>query len=257
MKMRLPFTGSGLLCLLSIALFAQAVTAYAEESIGVAVIIRNDVNGFLATRNIKINTGENVFRDEAVKTGQESTAKLVFADDTNLALGPVSTVTLDKFVFAGPADYKKAAVELVQGSFRFMTGNSNKHAYEINTTVATLGVRGTVLDVRTEPARTLVVLQEGGVLACTRSTPLRCVFLSRPGDTAIITARDVTRARGGGSAGWSFASLCASEGALCEKTRVAARQDDKGSSRGETFFNPDAHGPSSNGAGEGPAAPNP
>jgi hypothetical protein len=48
---------------------------------------------------------------------------------TNLAVGPVSTVTLDRFVFAGDSTYQQVTVNLVRGAFRFSTGSSDKRAY--------------------------------------------------------------------------------------------------------------------------------
>ena len=45
--------------------------------------------------------GDSVYRNEVVRTGADSTAKLVFLDSTNLGVGPISRVTLDKFVYVG------------------------------------------------------------------------------------------------------------------------------------------------------------
>jgi hypothetical protein len=211
----------GFLLPLAIAGMAGAPAALSQEKIGIAVTIRNDVNGILSTRTMPINIGEDVFGKEIVKTGQESSAKLVFADSTNLAVGPNSSVTLDKFVYAGAADYKKATLQLVKGAFRFTTGNSDKRAYEINTGVATIGVRGTVVDILSQAGRTIAVLQEGVVLACSKS--YQCTTLSHPGETAIITATSATK-QNGGQGKWNFESNCSADPALCEVTQMASGQ---------------------------------
>ena len=57
-------------------------------------------------------------------------AKFVFSDQTNLALGPTSTVKLDRFVYKGETSYAKAAVNFAAGAFRFTTGASEKGAYQ-------------------------------------------------------------------------------------------------------------------------------
>ena len=215
-------TSPGLAWLLAVALLTAVTPAQAQESIGIAVTIRNDVNGTVASRTFPINAGETVFRQEVVSTGPDSSAKLVFADSTNLSVGPDSTVTLDKFVYAGANDYKKATVQLVKGVFRFTTGNSDRRAYEIKTDVATIGVRGTVVDIKPDPGRTIVVLQQGRVIAC--STSYHCTVLSKPGETAVITATSATNEGVGGGGGWSFASLCASDLSLCEVTTLASSQ---------------------------------
>jgi hypothetical protein len=157
--------------LAGIIAFNAITLAQAEEVIGVAAVVRNEVDQALPTRVIRINAGENISRDEVVKTGPESGAKLVFSDNTNLSMGPGSTVTLNKFVYSGASRYEKATFELVKGAFRFTTGASDKRAYEIQTPTATIGVRGTVLDIRVDAkvSDTLVVLQEGAASVCTVS----------------------------------------------------------------------------------------
>ena len=89
-------------------------------------------------------------------------------------MGPGSRVTLNKFVYSGASRYEKATFQLVKGEFRFTTGASDKRAYEIQTPTATIGVRGTVLDIRVDAKvpGTLVVLQEGAASVC--MVPIGC-----------------------------------------------------------------------------------
>lgn len=196
--------------------------AFAEARIGVAVIVTNDVAQLLGQKAAPIAGGEAVVRDEIVRTGEASNARLVFTDDTNLAVGPASTVKLDRFVFADAASYDQAGLELAKGAFRFTTGHSEKKAYDIRTPVATIGVRGTVLDVLSQGGKTTVVLQEGAASVCTRrkghavSGARGCVDLLNPGDTAVVTAGGAARS----PPGWNFAGNCA--GGLCNVTTFAA-----------------------------------
>ncbi|WP_363345996.1 FecR domain-containing protein [Methylocystis echinoides] len=124
----------------------MACGAWAYDSIGVASYVRNDVNGVLPTRTALINVGEGIVRDEIIKTTPDSAAKVVFTDNTNLSIGPSSVVKLDKFVFSGESSYQKATINIAKGALRFTTGSSDKHAYEIKSPVATIGVRGTVFE---------------------------------------------------------------------------------------------------------------
>ncbi len=205
--------------------------ATAQETIGVAATIRNEVNGKVASRTFQINAGENVFRQEVVATGRDSSAKLVFKDSTNLAVGPETSVTLDRFVYAGTSDYKKVTLQLLKGAFRFITGSSDKRAYEIRTDVARIGVRGTIGDLLVEAGRTIAVVQQGVLIACSINN--QCTELSRPGEAAVVTATSVTNEGVGGAGGWSFASLCA--GDLCEATRFASLQPPPGGTRVTSF----------------------
>jgi hypothetical protein len=184
----------GLPVVFAAAACAVAAEARADESIGVASLVRNNVNGVLPSRIIQINVGENVIRNEIVKTGQDSLAKLVFTDSTNLSVGPNSTVKLDKFVAAGPASYDKATINLAKGAFRFVTGHSDKRAYEIKTGVATIGVRGTIVEGRSEPGALTVDVREGVAHVCTIPRPgedkdrcRKCRDLEA-GDSAVFTS---------------------------------------------------------------------
>ena len=193
--------------------------AFAEARIGVAAIVTNDVAQLLGQKAAPIAGGEDVIRNEVVRTGGDSATKLVFVDDTNLAVGPASTVKLDKFVFADSITYSQAGMELAKGAFRFTTGHSEKRAYDIKTPVATIGVRGTVLDVLSQGSKTTVVLHEGRAIVCPRhrgnaTARKGCIELNNPGDTAVVTGSGAAAA----PPGWTF--VCA--GDLCGVTPYAA-----------------------------------
>src|SRR5436309_13462568 len=113
-------------------------------------------------------------------------ARLVFRDDTNLSLGPGSTLKLDRTVFDDPKP-GDIAIKLTQGAFRFVTGNSEKEAYVIKTPIATMGVRGTTLDILVKKRRNKIVLRAGKVTVCVPG-PGKCVDLNHEGDSANITA---------------------------------------------------------------------
>jgi hypothetical protein len=112
-------------------------------------------------------------------------------DATNLAMGSKSTLKLDRFVFAGGGEssYSKAVLNLTKGTFRFITGNSPKTAYDIDTPVASIGVRGTIVDIKVDKGVTTVALQEGKAIVGLRNRS-QCTKLS-PGQTVSVTATKV------------------------------------------------------------------
>ena len=212
-----------------------ASQAQADERIGNTALARNEVQRLTTTSPAKIQVGDDVFADENVRTGGDSAAKFVFSDQTNLAVGPTSTVKLDKFVFKGDTSYAKAAVGLAAGAFRFTTGASDKRAYEIRTSTATIGVRGTVFDVLVTPRDTVVTLVEGAVAVCPRANfdgdPRRlskaqlkryhCEELNRPGQSTKVSLR--TASAPAGTEPFSFAdSFCGAESGLCSASSTAA-----------------------------------
>jgi ferric-dicitrate binding protein FerR (iron transport regulator) len=208
-----------------ICLLADFVSApaSAQTRVGEAAVIKNQVHRVAGSAASQINVGD-------------SAARLVMADSTNLSLGPNATITLDRTVFNDEHSYREIAIRLATGAFRFVTGHSAKTAYKITTSLATIGVRGTILDIRsqsvlgngqgTQPTQGLpskqviVVLQEGAARVCTLGG--QCVELTERGQTAIITSTGgkVTIQKTN-SPPWTFASNCGAAAGLCTVTNFA------------------------------------
>jgi hypothetical protein len=197
------------------AAFAAPSASAETPRIGEAVIIQKEVLRVAGPATSQISVGDGVLRNETVRTGTESAARLVMIDSTNLSLGPNASLTLDRTVFNDEHSYRDIAIRLATGAFRFVTGHSEKSAYKITTQLATIGVRGTILDILNQRGQTMVVLQEGASQVCTLS--LQCVQLTQPGDTAIITATGNGRAaiKKSNTPSWTFAATCASAAGLC------------------------------------------
>src|SRR5256886_3409686 len=171
----------------TLAICALAVTAPAHaQRVGEAAVVKNEVVRVTGSGGTQINVGDALLRDETVRTGADSAARLVMADSTNLSLGPSATLKLDRTVFDDEHHYRDITIRMTTGAFRFVTGHSDKNAYKITTGLATIGIRGTILDILSLRGRTVVNLQDGGATVCT--TNFQCVQLTQPGDTAIITS---------------------------------------------------------------------
>jgi hypothetical protein len=212
----------GVLCISALGLAAglAASPARAQARVGEAAVIKNEVVRVTASAASQIKVGDDVLRDEIVRTGLDSAARLVMADSTNLSLGPSATITLDRTVFDDEHSYRDIAIRLTTGAFRFVTGHSEKTAYRITTPLATIGVRGTILDILSQRGKTTVVLQEGGSRVC--ATGGQCIELTQPGDTAVITsAGGKVTIHKTKNPSWSFAAACAAAAGLCNVTDYA------------------------------------
>src|ERR1700686_3841376 len=159
----------GVLCIsvLCLATGLAADPAHAQARVGEAAVIKNEVVRVAGSVTSQINVGDGVLRDETVRTGLDSAARLVMADSTNLSLGPNATIKLDRTVFNDEHSYRDIAIRLTTGAFRLATEHAAKTAYRITTALATIGVRGTTLDLRVRRGTTAVVLQEGASRVCT------------------------------------------------------------------------------------------
>jgi hypothetical protein len=197
-----------------------ASPAHAQTRVGEAAVIQNQVVRVAGSATTQINVGDGLLRDETVRTGQDSAARLVMADNTNLSLGANSTIKLDRTVFNDEHSYRDIAIRLTTGAFRFVTGNSEKTAYKITTAVATIGVRGTILDILSQRGKTTVVLQEGASRVC--AVGGQCTELTQPGDTAIITSTGgKTTIQKTNTPPWTFAASCGAAAGLCSVTQYA------------------------------------
>jgi len=194
--------------------------AQSPARVGEAAVVQNQVLGVAGSASSQINVGDGLLRDETVRTGADSAARLVMIDSTNLSLGANASIRLDRTVFNDEHSYKEIAIRLTTGAFRFVTGHSEKTAYKITTPLATIGVRGTTLDVLSQNAKSTIVLQDGAAMVCTLS--FQCIQLTQPGDTAIVTVTGgkttITRTS---NPPWTFAQNCAAAAGLCTVTTFA------------------------------------
>ena len=133
--------------ILATILALQPAIGAAEQNIGSATAVKNQVEGVVRGQTQSLSSGSEVYSNEVVRTAEASVAELVFADNTKLSVGPVSTIRLDKFVYDPSKGSGAVVVNASRGAYRFITGVQDPRNYEIKTPYATLGVRGTILEI--------------------------------------------------------------------------------------------------------------
>lgn len=136
----------------------EPVSALADPKVGVASVVQNQVEGRGARR---LAVGSEVFRNERIKTGAASNAQLMFLDKTVLSMGPNAELLLDKYVYDANQGKGQVVVSAVRGGLRFVTGSQNPTNYTVRTPVATLGIRGTVVDLQISKFETFIGVLEG------------------------------------------------------------------------------------------------
>ncbi|MEM6665071.1 MAG: FecR domain-containing protein [Pseudomonadota bacterium] len=166
----------GWVLMASVVILAHSGSDAQSEVIGETITTERIVVGTPpdASRHRK-KSRDPIVRDEVIETGAASTGQFQFRDETNLAIGPNTRLTLNTAVFSGDRHN-----ELVRGTLRFVTDRvSRGRDLNISTPFATIGVRGTAYDVHVDPAtgETTVLLVRGGpVDVCVRGGT-RCVVL--------------------------------------------------------------------------------
>ena len=143
-----------------------AAPADAAEVIGAAETISNRVTGELPGARRTLVPDADVHRNEMIRTEAAAAARLRFADRSDLRIGPQAQIRLDAFVFSGKTS---SAMNLTRGALRFVSGNGPTGSYQIRTPVATIGLRGTSVDVVLRQGQVFVTLLDGAARVCTAS----------------------------------------------------------------------------------------
>jgi FecR protein len=156
------------------------------EPIGATLKIVNQVTAEFNRDTRSLAEGDGVNRDELIAVAADALGELVFKDETKLALGPGSQMKLDKFVYDPDKSTGSIAVNLVKGTFRFITGKAEKKSYVIRTPAASITVRGTIFDVAIlDDGTTWLLLHEGAVAVSNQRG--KCRLLSSPGRLIRVT----------------------------------------------------------------------
>jgi hypothetical protein len=190
---------------------ASGVTgAQATVRVGGAADIVRNVSGSLPGQTYKKAKGDDVYENEFISTKAESTAQIVFVDQTHINLGPTTTMKIDRVVFNPNQSVRALTVSAGAGAMRWISGDSASSAYEIKTPTAAIKVEGTTFDLIVESKRTTVLLQDGKVEVCSIGAPQQCKTLSERGDIIVATSGALEGPRRGGPGPSDFAALCLS-----------------------------------------------
>ncbi|MEO7546863.1 MAG: FecR domain-containing protein [Ramlibacter sp.] len=98
-----------------------------------------------------LTVGANVFPGDVIETGRTTQTVLAFRDDTRVTLGEATRFRVDSFSYdAANAGQGRFLVSVLRGSMRALTGligKSNNRNVSFATATATIGIRGTGVDI--------------------------------------------------------------------------------------------------------------
>lgn len=149
------------------AQFARPAPAAARQDEVVARIVALNGDASVLGRDGATRTlanGAAVFNGESVRTGPDSNAVLAFRDQTKVTLIEKTAFNLEDVRMTGPATQGSFVARLVSGGLRAVTGligRANRGNVKIVTATATIGVRGTGLDLRLLPDGTYLYTWDG------------------------------------------------------------------------------------------------
>jgi hypothetical protein len=142
---------------------AIAATAASGKALGVNPAAQAELDN--ETRTLQV--GADIFLGDKVVTGPKGQVQIKFADATELVVGPRSSLVIQDYLIRNDGSAGKLAVNMLAGSFRFVTGTAAKDRYLITTPSGTIGVRGTAFDVYVDAAgKSFVVMYHGTTRIC-------------------------------------------------------------------------------------------
>lgn len=95
-------------------------------------------------QRVALSVGDPVYEDDLVETANDSNLGLTFLDETVFSLSPNARMILDEFVYEANGGNNSMVMNLVEGTFVFVTGQiAPTGNMLIETPVATMGIRGT------------------------------------------------------------------------------------------------------------------
>lgn len=128
----------------AIAAALAAQPAFAEigrikSLVGEVIVMRNGAP-------LPVASGFKLEQGDIVRTGKTGRVGIAFLDNTRMAVGPASRITLEKFAYDRSRQTGDFVTSVNRGSLGVVSGNiakSKRDAMRVRTPTSMLGVRGT------------------------------------------------------------------------------------------------------------------
>jgi hypothetical protein len=169
-------------------LAGQALPAAGQiaNAVGAAERVVNTVTGTGSAGDRRLAASDPVYRDEVISAAAGSRGEIELIDGAHILVDENSVITLDDFVIAEDT-FTSGTIRVTKGAFRLITGHT-KGVIRIDTPLANIGIRGSIVDVYVNPASTFVVNLAGVLQVCTDAG--RCRIMDRACDIVEISSRE-------------------------------------------------------------------
>ena len=142
--------------LLWILAAVACTTAAAAEEVGTVAAVEGTAEIGSGGAWTPAVIGTAIHRGDELRTGRPGRLRIVFQDDSVIAIADDSHVTVDESVFNPDRGKTKSVLELLQGKVNAVVSEYYHRAgaaYEIKTATAVAGVRGTEFAMTYDPAQ--------------------------------------------------------------------------------------------------------
>lgn len=154
---------------LALVLGGMSVSSFAEESVpvGTVLFVHGDVSIFSSEGEQRnASRGDEIFEGDRIVSSAASSMQIKMVDSGYLAVRPSSEIRIDKYRFE-QSQNDRAETSLLRGGLRSITGTigkTRKESFKLRTPVATIGIRGTDLEVFYVPSGRDQLLARGAYL---------------------------------------------------------------------------------------------
>lgn len=131
--------------------FSPAAPSAASSliQVGIAAAVRGQVH---VDRGSKVGnvmeSGQQVYLGDIVRTDAKGHLQILLLDQTTFTVGPNSAITIDEFIYDPATHEGKISAEILEGTFRFITGKIAKKKpenMEVKIPHGSIGIRGTIV----------------------------------------------------------------------------------------------------------------
>jgi hypothetical protein len=148
-------------------LMIVSTAAQAQEQVGVNAAVRNSVqtrSGSAGAFRPAVVRAPVKLGDQFV-TGANSQVQVLLKDRSTFTVGANARMTVDRFVAGNPGSPGGVTATVAKGAFRFASGKTTRGASRqaITTPVASIGVRGTIVEGIVGPEALELLRQQQGV----------------------------------------------------------------------------------------------
>ncbi|MFA6114946.1 MAG: FecR domain-containing protein [Sphingomonas sp.] len=182
-----------------------AIPALAQ-TVGVNAAVVNDVRMTTQAQPAlhKAVVKERVSLGNDIQTGRGSVLQVMLLDRTTFTVGGNARIKVDRFVYDPNRKASAVGLSVAKGAFRFMSGkplHANPGQSSIRTPVASIGIRGTIVEGAIGPDAIRIARAEAGVPAGFAADPetASLILLRGPGPNAQGATPGAIDVAGGGT----------------------------------------------------------
>lgn len=169
------------------ALLAALPLPADAQTVGVNAAVVNDVR-MKTDANPSVHRAavkERVALGNDIATGPSSRLQVLLLDHTNFTVGANARLKVDRFVYDPAKNASAVGLSVTRGAFRFMSGkplHANPGQSQITTPVASIGIRGTIVELAVGADALAVIGHQPGLPRFTADpATATLIFLRGPG----------------------------------------------------------------------------